>query len=72
MDSLGSDGGTIYIAAGEYEEQVSVPDDVEGLTILGETEDVSSYTSNVVTIFQGRSQDDSEDNDATGVCASTV
>ncbi|KAK2752342.1 hypothetical protein FQN55_007382 [Onygenales sp. PD_40] len=66
VDSL-SDGTaeTIYIAAGTYKEQVYIPPRSAQLTIYGETEDTASYSANVVTVTQGKSQDDSDNNDLT-------
>ncbi|KAI8931302.1 hypothetical protein NX059_011644 [Plenodomus lindquistii] len=55
----------IYIAKGTYKEQVYIQQLKSALTIYGETTDTTSYGSNTVTITQGKSQDDSPNNDAT-------
>jgi pectinesterase len=55
----------IFIAKGTYKEQVYVKQLKSALTIYGETTDTSSYAGNAVTITQGKSQDDSANNDAT-------
>ncbi|KAF2847060.1 carbohydrate esterase family 8 protein [Plenodomus tracheiphilus IPT5] len=55
----------IYIAKGTYKEQVYIQKLKSALTIYGETSDTSSYESNSVTITQGRSQDNSKNNDLT-------
>ncbi|KAI2483584.1 Pectinesterase [Pyrenophora tritici-repentis] len=55
----------IFIAAGTYKEQVYIRQLASSLTIYGQTPDTSSYSSNTVTITQGKSQDDSPNNDAT-------
>jgi pectinesterase len=55
----------IFIAKGTYKEQVYVKQLKSALTIFGETTDTSGYAGNTVTITQGRSQDDSVNNDAT-------
>ncbi|KAL6711057.1 hypothetical protein ACN47E_006932 [Coniothyrium glycines] len=55
----------IFIAKGTYKEQVYIKALKSALTIYGETADTSSYSGNTVTITQGKSQDDSANNDAT-------
>ncbi len=50
---------------GTYKEQVYVPALKSALTIYGETTDTSGFASNTVTITQGKSQDDSANNDLT-------
>ena len=55
----------IFIDQGTYNEQVYVPSRKAALTIYGYTTDTSSYSGNEVTITQGKSQDDSSNNDAT-------
>ncbi|KAF1913167.1 pectin lyase fold/virulence factor [Ampelomyces quisqualis] len=55
----------IFIAKGTYTEQVYVQALKSALTIYGETTDTSSFSANTVTITQGKSQDDSANNDAT-------
>jgi pectinesterase len=55
----------IFIGKGTYKEQVYVQPLKSALTIYGETTDTSSYSANTVTITQGKSQDDSANNDAT-------
>jgi len=55
----------IFIAKGTYKEQVYIKALKSALTLYGETTDTSSYTGNTVTITQGKSQDDSANNDAT-------
>lgn len=50
---------------GTYNEQVYIPVLKSALTIYGETNDTSGYKSNRVTITQGKSQDDSANNDLT-------
>lgn len=56
----------IFIYPGTYNEQVYIAPRAAQLTIYGYTNDISSYTSNIVTIVYGKSQDDSKDNDAIG------
>lgn len=53
------------MSKGTYKEQVYVPVLKSALTIYGETTDTSSFASNTVTITQGKSQDDSANNDLT-------
>ncbi|EGS21887.1 pectinesterase-like protein [Thermochaetoides thermophila DSM 1495] len=55
----------IFIYGGTYREQVYIPALKSSLTIYGETTDTSTYKSNTVTITQGKSQDDSPNNDQT-------
>jgi pectinesterase len=55
----------IFIAKGTYKEQVTVSGLKSPLTIYGETTDTSSFSANTVTITQGKSQDNSPNNDAT-------
>ncbi|KAF9695614.1 hypothetical protein EKO04_006300 [Ascochyta lentis] len=55
----------IFIYKGTYKEQVYVPPLKSALTIYGETADTSGFASNTVTITQGKSQDDSANNDLT-------
>ncbi|KAL0636222.1 hypothetical protein Q9L58_004783 [Maublancomyces gigas] len=55
----------IFIYPGTYNEQVYIPARAALLTIYGSTTDTTSYTSNTVTITQGKSQDDSANNDLT-------
>ncbi|KAJ4370863.1 hypothetical protein N0V86_008556 [Didymella sp. IMI 355093] len=50
---------------GTYKEQVYVPALKSALTIYGETTDTSGFASNTVTITQGKSQDNSANNDLT-------
>lgn len=74
MDSLDPDSAsnqTIFIAAGTYKEQVSVPELAGSLYILGETPDTTTYTENTVLVTQSLSQDDGGDNDSTGKASST-
>ncbi|KAL2121338.1 hypothetical protein VTJ04DRAFT_5365 [Mycothermus thermophilus] len=55
----------IFIYRGTYREQVYIPQLKSPLSVYGETTDTSHYWANTVTITQGRSQDDSPNNDAT-------
>jgi pectinesterase len=55
----------IFIAKGTYKEQVYIKSLKSPLTIYGETTDTSSFSANTVTITQGKSQDNSPNNDAT-------
>jgi pectinesterase len=55
----------IFIYKGTYKEQVYIPQLQSALTIYGETKDTSTFSANTVTITQGKSQDDSPNNDAT-------
>ncbi|KAK4125819.1 carbohydrate esterase family 8 protein [Parathielavia appendiculata] len=55
----------IFIYKGTYQEQVYIPQLQSTLTIYGETKDTSKFSANTVTITQGKSQDDSPNNDAT-------
>lgn len=50
---------------GTYKEQVYIPALKSALTLYGETTDTSGFASNTVTITQGKSQDDSANNDLT-------
>jgi pectinesterase len=52
-------------APGTYKEQVYIPALKSALTLYGETTDTSGFASNTVTITQGKSQDDSANNDMT-------
>lgn len=68
VDALSSTSTTaqcIFIAKGTYKEQVYVQQLKSALTIYGETTDTSSYSANTVTITQGKSQNDSANDDAT-------
>ncbi|KAH0602285.1 uncharacterized protein H6S33_009859, partial [Morchella sextelata] len=65
LSTTSSAAQCIFIYAGTYAEQVYIPARAAQLTIYGETTDTTSYTSNTVTITQGKSQDDSANNDAT-------
>jgi pectinesterase len=55
----------IFIYKGTYKEQVYIPQLSSALTIYGETTNTASFASNTVTITQGKSQDDSPNNDET-------
>jgi len=55
----------IFIYKGTYKEQVYIPTLKSALTLYGETTNTASYTANTVTITQGKSQDDSPNNDET-------
>lgn len=66
LDTSSSSNQTIFVAAGTYEEQVSVPELAGQLYILGETPDTTTYTENTVLVTQSLSQDDGGDNDSTG------
>ncbi|KAF8453728.1 pectinesterase-like protein [Kalaharituber pfeilii] len=57
---------SIFIYPGTYQEQVYIAPRAAQLTIFGSTTDTTSYTANTVTVQQGKSQDDSPNNDATG------
>ncbi|KAF3766898.1 family 8 carbohydrate esterase, partial [Cryphonectria parasitica EP155] len=50
LDTSSSDAQVIFIYSGTYTEQVTIPELSGSLTIYGETEDTSDYTSNVVSI----------------------
>jgi pectinesterase len=68
VDALSTTSTTaqcIFIGKGTYKEQVYVQPLKSALTIYGETTDTSSYSANTVTITQGKSQDNSANNDAT-------
>ncbi|KAI5841745.1 carbohydrate esterase family 8 protein [Morchella snyderi] len=65
LSTTSSAAQCIFIYAGTYSEQVYIPARAALLTIYGETTDTTSYASNTVTITQGKSQDDSANNDAT-------
>ncbi|KAL7275761.1 hypothetical protein RUND412_001288 [Rhizina undulata] len=68
VDSLSTnwtEAQCIFIYPGTYSEQVYVSARVAILTIYGSTTDTTSYSSNTVTITQGKSQDDSANNNAT-------
>ncbi|KAL7269947.1 hypothetical protein RUND412_007358 [Rhizina undulata] len=68
VDSLSTTSTTaqcIFVYPGTYSEQVYISSRAAILTIYGSTTDTTSYTSNTVTITQGKSQDDSDNNDAT-------
>ncbi|KAL7266771.1 hypothetical protein RUND412_010665, partial [Rhizina undulata] len=68
VDSLSTTSTTaqcIFIYPGTYSEQVYISARAAILTIYGSTTDTTSYSSNTVTITQGKSQDDSANNDAT-------
>ncbi|KAK4148442.1 carbohydrate esterase [Chaetomidium leptoderma] len=58
-------GQCIFIYGGTYKEQVYVPQLKSALAIYGETTNTAGFSSNTVTITQGKSQDDSANNDAT-------
>lgn len=55
----------IFIAKGTYKEQVYIKQLKSPLIIYGETTNTKDYNQNTVTITQGRSQNDSPNNDAT-------
>ncbi|KAF2729706.1 pectin methylesterase [Polyplosphaeria fusca] len=55
----------IFINQGTYNEQVYVPARKAALTVYGYTTNTNSYASNTVTITQGKSQNDSPNNDQT-------
>ncbi|KAL2128166.1 hypothetical protein VTI74DRAFT_9557 [Chaetomium olivicolor] len=68
VDALSTTATTaqcIFIYKGTYTEQVYIPALTSALAIYGETTDTSSFSANTVTITQGKSQDDSPNNDAT-------
>lgn len=68
VDALSASGTAaqcIYIAKGTYKEQVYIKPLKSALTIYGETTDTSSYSGNTVTITQGKSQDNTPNNDET-------
>ncbi|KAI5777627.1 carbohydrate esterase family 8 protein [Geopyxis carbonaria] len=68
VDSLSTTAsGTqcIFIYQGTYAEQVYVPARTAQLTLYGYTTNTTGYTANTVTITQGKSQDDSANNDLT-------
>lgn len=65
LSTTSSAAQCIFIYPGTYAEQVHLPARAALLTIYGSTTDTTSYLSNTVTITQGRSQDDSANNDAT-------
>ncbi|KAK4099226.1 carbohydrate esterase family 8 protein [Parathielavia hyrcaniae] len=55
----------IFIYKGTYQEQIYIPQLQSALTLYGETRDTSRFSANTVTITQGKSQNDSPNNDAT-------
>ncbi|KAL7274783.1 hypothetical protein RUND412_002305 [Rhizina undulata] len=55
----------IFIYSGTYKEQVYIPSRKANLTIYGETTDMSSFSSNTVTITYGLSQDNVTSDDLT-------
>jgi len=58
---------SIFILAGTYSEQVTIPSRAAALTIYGYTTDTTSYTSNVVTITHSSSLlSGAADDEATG------
>ncbi|RMZ73473.1 carbohydrate esterase family 8 [Pyrenophora seminiperda CCB06] len=68
VDALSSSGTAaqcIFIASGTYKEQVYIRPLQSALNIYGQTSDTSTYGFNTVTITQGKSQDDSANNDLT-------
>ncbi|KAK0476339.1 pectin lyase fold/virulence factor [Armillaria novae-zelandiae] len=67
VDSLDDDGTdqVIFIYAGTYTEQVYIDRDGQ-TTIMGQTSDTSSYSSNTVTITYSLSLADADDDDSTG------
>lgn len=68
VDALSTSSTTaqcIFIHKGTYNEQVYIPQLQSALTLYGETTDTRSFAANTVTIAQGKSQDDSPNNDQT-------
>ncbi|CAM1505819.1 Fc.00g114560.m01.CDS01 [Cosmosporella sp. VM-42] len=67
VNSLSSSSGSqcVFISAGTYYEQVTIPSLSAQLTIYGSTSDDTSYTSNTVTISSGLSQADGLSNEKT-------
>ncbi|OAL03475.1 pectin lyase-like protein [Phaeosphaeriaceae sp. SRC1lsM3a] len=65
LSTSSSTAQCIFIAKGTYKEQVYIQALKSALTIYGETTDTSSFSANTVTITQGKSQDDSPNNDQT-------
>ncbi|RPA99941.1 pectinesterase-like protein [Choiromyces venosus 120613-1] len=65
LSTTSSENQCIFIYPGTYNEQVHVTPRTAQLTIYGSTTDTTTYTSNTVTITQGKSQDDSASNDLT-------
>ena len=65
LDKSSTSEQCIFIAKGTYKEQVLVQSLKSPLTIYGETADTTGYTGNVVTITQGKSQDDGLTNEQT-------
>jgi pectinesterase len=55
----------IFIAKGTYKEQVYIQQLKGPLVIYGETTNTGGFSANTVTITQGKSQNDSPNNDAT-------
>ncbi|OKL57862.1 Pectinesterase [Talaromyces atroroseus] len=56
----------VFIEEGTYEEQVYIPSLAGELIIYGETEDTSSYSSNLVTITYGLSATEAGSDDLSG------
>ncbi|KNG52082.1 carbohydrate esterase family 8 protein [Stemphylium lycopersici] len=65
LDKSSTSEQCIFIAKGIYNEQILVNSLKSPLTIYGETTDTSGYAGNVVTITQGKSQDDGLTNEQT-------
>jgi pectinesterase len=68
VNSLSTTSSTkqcIFIYSGTYSEQVYIPARTAQLTLYGYTTDTSSYSSNTVTITQGKSADQGYTDDLT-------
>ncbi|KAH8729077.1 pectin methylesterase [Phaeosphaeriaceae sp. PMI808] len=65
LSASSSSAQCIFIAKGTYKEQVYIKSINSPLTIYGETTDTSSFSANTVTITQGKSQDNTPNNDET-------
>lgn len=65
MSTTSTTAQSIFIAAGTYNEQVTIPELASALTVYGYTEDTSSYTDNVVIITYNLSLLDVDSDEAT-------
>lgn len=67
MSTTSTTAQSIFILAGTYSEQVTIPSRAAALTVYGYTTDTTSYTSNVVTITHSSSLlSGAADDEATG------
>ncbi|KAK3634515.1 hypothetical protein LTR56_015243 [Elasticomyces elasticus] len=65
LDTSSTSEQTIFIGAGTYKEQVYIQKLAGPLTIIGETDDSTSYANNQVTITSSHALADSANDDAT-------